>query len=75
MLVQKDKSLAHERIKDAFQRFSKTISAHGGTAREIRGDALVAEFSRASDAVCAALAFQSANTDHNTGIGDRKSVV
>jgi adenylate cyclase len=70
MLVQKDESLAHERIKDAFQRFSKTISAYGGTAREIRGDALVAEFSRASDAVCAALAFQSANTDHNTGIGD-----
>ncbi len=67
-LVQRDESLAHERIKDAFLRFATTISSYGGTAREIRGDALVAEFSRASDAVCAALAFQSANTDHNTGI-------
>ncbi len=53
MLVQRDESLAHERIRDVFQRLSTTTSTYGGTAHEIRGDALVAEFSRASDAVCA----------------------
>ena len=35
---------------------------YGGLTREIRGDALVAEFDRASDAVSAALAFQIDNT-------------
>jgi adenylate cyclase len=63
MLVQRDESLAHERIQDAFQRLSSTTSTYGGTAHEIRGDALVAEFSRASDAVCAALVFQADNID------------
>jgi thioredoxin-like negative regulator of GroEL len=48
-LVQKNETLAHERIRDTFQRFSETISAYNGVAREIRGDALVAEFDRASD--------------------------
>ena len=70
MLVQKDNSLAHERIRDALKHLSETTSAYGGVAHEIRGDALVAEFSRASDAVCAALAFQSENTDHNKSISD-----
>ena len=64
-LVQMDESIAHERIRAAFQRFSTTIESYGGTAHEIRGDALVAEFSRASDAVCAALAFQAENTQYN----------
>jgi adenylate cyclase len=64
-LVQKDEQLAHERIQDAFGRFSETISSHGGTPHEIRGDALVAGFERASDAVTAALAFQAANHAHN----------
>ena len=67
-LVQVNETLAHERIQDGFQRFSKTIGNHNGIAHEIRGDALVAEFSRASDAVTAALEFQSANTAHNEGI-------
>ena len=48
-LVQKNETLAHERIQDTFQRFSETISAYNGVAHEIRGDALVAEFDRASD--------------------------
>ncbi len=48
-LVQKSETLAHERIRDTFQRFSETISAYNGIAHEIRGDALVAEFDRASD--------------------------
>ena len=53
-LVQLDESLAHERIQEAFNRFSQSIEHYGGTVHEIRGDALVAEFPRASDAVCAA---------------------
>ena len=57
-LVQKNETLAHERVRDAFIRFSETINAYGGLTREIRGDALVAEFERPSDAVSASLAFQ-----------------
>lgn len=70
-LVQLNETVAHERIRDAFQRFSETITVHNGIAHEIRGDALVAEFSRASDAVTAALEFQSANTAHNEGLSDK----
>lgn len=62
--VQLDETLAHQRVQDAFRRLSETISSHGGVTREIRGDALVAEFSRASDAVAAAADFQVANTIH-----------
>ena len=69
-LVQKDESLAHARIQAAFQRLANATEAYGGIAHEIRGDALVAEFSRASDAVCAALAFQSENTSHNRNLAD-----
>ena len=70
-LVQADETLAHQRIRDTFQRFSKRRMAHGGTAQEIRGDALVAEFSKASEAVAAALDFQSANTGHNVTLSDQ----
>ena len=42
-LVQKNEVIAHQRIRDAFQRFSKVITSYGGFAHEIRGDALVAE--------------------------------
>ena len=69
-LVQLNETVAHQRIQDAFQRFSQTITQHNGTTQEILGDALVAEFSRASDAVTAALDFQSTNTAHNEGISD-----
>lgn len=61
-LVQRDERVAHERIQSAFKGLSRQIVEHGGTTREVRGDALVAEFEKASDAVCAALAFQSDNT-------------
>ena len=64
-LVQSDERLAHDRIQDVFRRFSETISGGGGTTHEIRGDALVAEFERASDAAIAALAFQAENQVHN----------
>ena len=65
LLVRNNETLAHGRIQDTFQRFSEVISNHGGTAHEIRGDALVAEFSRASDAVSAALYFFFVNIAHN----------
>jgi adenylate cyclase len=70
LLVQKNEALAHERIQGAFNRFSETITSNGGIAREIRGDALVAEFERASDAVTASLAFQILNGELNTAIKD-----
>ena len=60
-LVRKNEGVAHERIRDAFERLSTTIDVYGGTAHELRGDALVAEFPRASDGVSAALAFQANN--------------
>lgn len=69
-LVQKDERIAHVRIQDAFRRFSETIASYGGTTHELRGDALVAEFERASDAVAASLAFQSGNSVANHALPD-----
>jgi len=69
-LVHQNESLAHERIQAAFNNFAETITAYGGVAREIRGDALVAEFERASDAVPAALAFQILNEEFNSRLDD-----
>ena len=69
-LVQKNETLAHQRMQDTFRRFSETIVTHGGIAHEIRGDALVAEFPKASDAVAAAVEFQKTNTAHNKGLDD-----
>ena len=69
-LVQRDESAAHHRIRAAFHRFSKIIDAYGGASREVRGDALVAEYARASDAVAAALAFQHENEAQIPPAGD-----
>ena len=69
-LVQKNESVAHHRIQDAFRRFSATIEAYNGVTHELRGDALVAEFARASDAVSAALLFQNQNVEHNAALKD-----
>jgi TolB-like protein len=69
-LVQKNETLAHQRIQSLFKSFTKTIDAYRGTTRELRGDALVAEFDRASDAVAAAIAFQAANGELNSTIDD-----
>ena len=69
-LVRLDETLAHQRIQDTFRRFSEVIASHGGIVNEIRGDALVAEFSKASDAVAAAVDFQAANTDHIEQLAD-----
>jgi adenylate cyclase len=69
-LVQKNEALAHERIQAAFHQFSETISSYSGNTRELRGDALIAEFERASDAVAAALAFQILNEKFNATLSD-----
>ena len=69
-LVLHDKQLAHERIQDTFQRFSETIEKYQGHVLEIRGDALLANFERASDAVSAALSFQVDHTYHLSRIKD-----
>ncbi len=60
-LVQIDERVAHERIGTAFRRLSSIVREYGGRVHELRGDALVGEFERVSDAVSAALAFQTAN--------------
>ena len=70
LLVQRDEQKAHRRIQDSFQRFAQTISRYHGQVRELRGDALLAEFDRASDAVSAALAFQSEQSEYNKRIDD-----
>ena len=69
-LVQINETLAHERIQHIFRRFSETIGNYDGIAHEIRGDALVAEFARVSDAVSASLAFQATNATHNEQLPD-----
>jgi adenylate cyclase len=69
-LVHRNETVAHQRIRDAFRRFSKTIEIYGGIAPELRGDALIAEFDRASDAVAASLAFQTENTQFNSTLDD-----
>jgi TolB-like protein/class 3 adenylate cyclase/Flp pilus assembly protein TadD len=61
-LVQQNEQLAHERIQDAFRRFGETIEKYQGRILELRGDALLAQFDRASDAVAATLAFQADHT-------------
>ncbi len=70
ILVQLDEAIAHNRIRTAFNNFSKAIEAYGGIAHEIRGDALVAEFELTTDAVSAALAFQSHNQKTNKTFED-----
>ena len=60
-LVQRNETLAHQRMQEVFHKFAEVITAYGGIAHELRGDALLAEFERASDALAAALAFQFRN--------------
>jgi TolB-like protein/class 3 adenylate cyclase/rhodanese-related sulfurtransferase len=69
-LVQQDKALAHERIRDAFQRLGVFIENYRGHVLELRGDALLANFDRASDAVSAALSFLAAHHTHNQRLED-----
>lgn len=75
-LVHQDEQQAHARIQDTFQRFGATIGRYHGKVRELRGDALLGEFDRASDAVTAALAFQTDQAAYNAGLdGDIKPMV
>ncbi|MDA9983385.1 hypothetical protein N9H39_11845, partial [Gammaproteobacteria bacterium] len=69
-LVQLDEVLTHQRIQDSFRRFGEAIARYHGYVRELRGDALLAEFERASDAVAAALAFQADQADHIAQLND-----
>lgn len=69
-LVRLDESLAHDRITNAFNSFTQVIEHYGGTVQEVRGDALVAEFDRASDAVCAALNFQQSHIENLRQLND-----
>ncbi len=69
-LVEQDKRLAYDRIQDTFGRFSNTIDKYQGHVIEVRGDALVAEFKHASDAVSASLAFQFDQAGYNDRLKD-----
>ena len=69
-LVQQDQQLAHERIQDTFRRFSDVIEKYQGHVLELRGDALLAEFAHASDAVSAALSFQVDHAYYNDRLKD-----
>ena len=69
-MVRQDERLAHERIQDTFRRFGEVIDRYHGNVRELRGDALLAEFERASDAVTAALAFQRGQAGYLTRYSD-----
>ena len=69
-LVHQNESLAHQRIQSAFKQLSAVVKSYNGSTRELRGDALLAEFERASDAVSAALAFQASNKKNNAAIDD-----
>ena len=69
-LIQIDESVAHTRMRDSFRKLSETISSYGGITWEIRGDALVAEFPRASDAIAASVSFQASNSRSTIGSED-----
>ena len=69
-LVQRDEHLAHERIQDSFRRFGDIIEKYLGRVLEFRGDALLAELDRPSDAVSAAISFQVDHAYHNLRIKD-----
>ena len=69
-LVQRNEQLAHARIRETFQRFGVTIGKYHGQVRELRGDALLAEFERASDAVTASLAFQADQIEYDARLDD-----
>lgn len=69
-MVQQDEHLAHERIQNTFQLFSATIKEYSGQVLELRGDALLAEFERPSDAVSATLAFQSRQSEFLSSLND-----
>ncbi len=70
MLVQQDEQKAHARIQDSCRLFGETISKYHGLVCELRGDALLTEFERASDAISAALSFQSDQENYNAQLDE-----
>lgn len=69
-LSQIDEGAAHERIQVAFQHLKQMVEAANGQVHELRGDALVAEFSRTTDALHAAIDFQIDNMALNERLPD-----
>ena len=59
-LVLRHETRAHDAMQRVFTRLAAALENYGGRVLETRGDALVAEFSGASDAIIAALAGQRA---------------
>ena len=57
-LMERDEDLAHQRVSEVFELLDEAVNRFGGTVAEKRGDALLAEFTKPSDALGAALAFQ-----------------
>lgn len=70
VLVQENAEIAHQRIQACFRRSAKVISSCDGRTVELRGDAVVAEFQRASDALLAALHIQQINSQTLNDISD-----
>jgi len=69
-LVKINAEISHVRIQECFKRSAKIISACKGKTVELRGDAIIAEFQRASDALLASLHLQSENTKSIESIND-----
>jgi len=69
-LVRANHELAHKRMQWVFQLAKSHTEMYGGSPLEIRGDAYIAEFELASDAVCAALKFQHENIINNDKLDD-----
>jgi class 3 adenylate cyclase/mono/diheme cytochrome c family protein len=63
-LLHQNEVLAHTRIKESFRRLGAVVTSYHGQVCELRGDAMVAQFGRASDAVVAAMAFQEHQSTH-----------
>lgn len=69
-MVQRNTRLAHQRIQESFKLCSTYVRYCGGYTREMRGDALIACFQSASDAVLASQHIQVQNTRLLTAIDD-----
>ena len=69
-LVQQDEQLAHERIQSTFRHFSEAIGQFSGHLLELRGDALLAEFERPSDAISATITFQATQSEILAALND-----
>lgn len=57
-LVRRDLIFAHHQIQQLYRRISEICLRNFGIARELRGDAVVAEFNNAEDALNAAIRIQ-----------------